>query len=440
MAGADTTIIGRRVLLLGATGLIGSAVAARLHREGIAVVAVARGSGPATNRLPIERVIPLDLRAAVTPEVWLPLLEGIDAVVNCAGVLQDSARDSNAAVHVAAPAALYAACERAGVRRVVHLSAMGAERDALSDFSSTKGEIERKLAASALDWVILRPSVVVGRAAYGGSALFRGLASLPVLPRLADAGGISVVQLDDVAETVARMLQPGAPARVGIELAGPDTLAFEDVVARYRRWLGWRPARIVELPAWLMRLGYRLGDLVGRLGWRAPIRSTARAEMVRGAAGEPAEWTRLTGIAPTSLDAALAREPASVQERWFARLFLLKPLALVVFAAFWLMTGVVSLTAGWDIGVGLMREGGAGSLSEPSVIAGALADLAIGVGILFRRTAKPALFAALAITVFYLVAGTAILPRLWEDPLGPMMKVWPILAFNLLLLAILDER
>jgi hypothetical protein len=162
--------------------------------------------------------------------------------------------------------------------------------------------------------------------------------------------------------------------------------------------------------------------------------------MARGAAGDPAEWTRLTGVVPKGLDDALAAEPASVQERWFARLYLLKPLAIAVFAVFWIMTGVVSLTIGWDIGVGLMREGGAGPLSEPSVIAGALADLLIGIALLWRRTAKPALWAALAITVFYLIAGTAILPRLWEEPLGPMMKVWPILAFNLLLLAILEER
>lgn len=435
----DLAVAGARILLLGATGLIGSAVAARLHDAGLRVVALARDASAAA-RLPVERVIALDLRGATRTEDWLPLLDGIDAVVNCAGVLQDSGRDSNAVVHVAAPAALYEACERVGVRRVVHVSAMGADKGGLTEFSVTKGEIEKRLAASNLDWVILRPSVVLGRSAYGGSALIRALASLPWLPRLRGAGKISVVQLDDVTETVARLFAPDAVSRVAIDLAGPEPLAFEHVIARYRRWLGWRPARVIDVPDWVMGLAYRLGDVAGSLGWRPPIRSTAKAEMVRGAAGDPADWTRLTGIAPKRLDEALAAEPASVQERWFARLYLLKPLAIVVFALFWIMTGVVSLTIGWDIGVGLMREGGARPLSEPSVIAGALADLAIGFALLWRRTAKAALWAALAITVFYLLAGTAILPRLWEEPLGPMMKVWPILALNLLLLAILEER
>jgi uncharacterized protein YbjT (DUF2867 family) len=437
---ADTSGKPPRVLLVGATGLIGSAVAARLRGADFRVTALIRRHGPAAQRLPTDRMVEADLRRMTDPEAWGQLLEGIDAVVNCAGVLQQGGRDSPAMVHVAAPKALYRACERAGVQRVIHFSAMGADLHALSEFSRSKSEIEQVLVASSLDWVVLRPSVVVGRPAYGGSALFRGLATLPLLPRQRDAGRLSVVQLDDVAETVLRLLQPGAPGRIAIDLAGPEALSFEDIVGRYRAWLGWRPARVIDLPAPVMGLPFHLGDLAGRLGWRPPIRSTARQEMARGAAGDPREWTAATRLVPQRLGDALAREPASAQERWFACLFLLRPLAIVVFALFWLLTGILSLTVGWDIGVALMREGGAGGLSEPSVVAGALADIAIGVGLLWRRTARLALWAALTITLFYLAAGTAILPRLWAEPLGPLLKTAPILVFNLMLLAILEER
>ena len=68
--------------------------------------------------------------------------------------------------------------------------------------------------ARNLDWVILRPSVVVGRQAYGGSALFRGLAALPILPRLAGTGPLQIVQLDDLVRTVLFFLQPDAPSRL----------------------------------------------------------------------------------------------------------------------------------------------------------------------------------------------------------------------------------
>jgi len=324
--------------------------------------------------------------------------------------------------------------------RIIHFSAMGVDKGAISDFSKTKASAEHALKQSALDWVILRPSVVVGRAAYGGSALFRGLAALPWETRLDEAGRISVVQLDDVVETVLYFLQDNISGQFELDLAGPEPLSFAEVVARYRNWLGWKPARQVSIPHPVMMLAYGLGDLAGRMGWRPPVRSMVRREMTRGAVGSPDAWTEATGIVPLSLDEALSREPASIQERWFARLFLLKPVIIGIFAFFWLITGIVSLGRGYDIGVAMMLEGGAGAWSGPIVIAGGLADFVIGVGILWRPTTKHALWAALGLTIFYILAGSIILPRLWDDPLGPMMKVWPIIALNLVALAILEDR
>jgi hypothetical protein len=136
----------------------------------------------------------------------------------------------------------------------------------------------------------------------------------------------------------------------------------------------------------------------------------------------------------------LAAEPASVQERWFARLYLLKPLAIGIFTLFWLMTGIVSVTAGYPHAVALMRMTAAAPVAELSVWAGAATDVAVAALIVCRPTAKLGLIAALLVSIFYIIAGTLLLPALWADPLGPMMKIWPILAFNLLCLAILDER
>ena len=427
-----------RILLLGASGFIGSAILARLISEGHEVMALVRRAG-AADHLPASSVIQADIARATAPEDWFPHLSGIDAVVNCAGVLQEGPGDSVAGVHHRGIDALFSACERAGVRRVIHFSAIGADAP-LTEFSRSKLAGDEALMARDLDWTILRPSVVVGSAAYGGSALFRGLAALPILPIARETGPLQIVSLDDVVETVVALLRNSSPPREILEIAGPERLSFADVVARYRRWLGWRPARVFVLPDWVAAAMYRSGDLVGSLGWRAPIRTTARREVVRGATGDPARWTQATGIQPRSLSAVLQAHPASVQERWFSKLYFLKPVIFGVLSLFWITTGLISLGPGWDIGVGLMREGGAGWLSEPSVIAGALADIAIGIGIAFRRTARMALYAAFLLSVTYIVIGTAILPRLWEEPLGPMLKIWPILALNLVALAILEDR
>jgi uncharacterized protein YbjT (DUF2867 family) len=427
-----------QIIVTGATGFIGSAVCARLSREGHTVVAAVRSKdSPA---VAASRTIVVDLAAATRVEDWQPRLAGVDAVVNCAGVLQDSPRESTKAVHVEGIGALFAACEAAGIRRVIHFSAIGVDRGTVSEFSRTKLAGDETLMARDLDWVILRPSVVLGRNASGGSALFRGLAALPWLPVMPKAGPLQVVQLDDVLDTVSFFVNPSAPARCALELAGPEQLAMEDVVGRYRAWMGWPPARTVMLPEWAAAALYRLGDFAGSLGWRPAMRTTARKEIVRGAVGYPRPWTAMTGIKPRPLAAALRAEPASVQERWYARLFFLKPVIFTVFPAFWLVTGIVSLTTGHDAGVDLMRRAGAGALAALGVVAGALADILVGLAIAYRPTAKYGLCGALALSLFYLAAATILLPGLWNDPLGALVKIGPILALNLVALAILKER
>jgi uncharacterized protein YbjT (DUF2867 family) len=426
-----------RVLLLGASGLIGSAVLARLVREGHDVRAVGRRRG---NELPRVEWVQLDI--ARTPELgqWRVCLGEVDAVVNCAGVLQDGPGDSTREVHVDAAEVLYRACEEEGVRRVVHISAIGADRESLSPFSATKKAGEEALRAKDLDWVILRPSVVVGRAAYGGSALFRGLASLPVLVKMPDTGPLQVVQLDDLVSTIVFFLAPEAPSRVALDVAGRERLELSEVVLAYRRWLRFRDPWRLSAPRWMASLLYGLGDIAAAFGWRPPVRSTAQKEFVRGAVGDPQPWIAATGIEPTSLAAALASEPASVQERWFARLYILKPLVIFVVATFWIMTGLVSLGPGWDVGLRYMREGGLESVGAAGIIAGAVADIIIGIGIAFRRTARLALYAALGLSAAYMIAGTFLLPRLWADPIGPMMKIWPIMVLILVAIAIVEDR
>src|SRR4051794_15349021 len=265
-----------RVLVIGATGLIGSAVGARLLDARHEGRALARHTARAGRSQPGAEWLSLDIAGMTRPEDWRPCLAGIDAVVNCAGVLQDSSIDSTRGVHADGVGALFAACESAGVRRVVHLSAIGVDRETPSEFSRTKREGDEALMRRDLDWVILRPSVVLGPAAYGGSALFRGLAALPILPVMPHTGPLQIVQLDDVVATVLFFLAPGAPSRLALDLAGPERLSFGEIVCRYRVWLGWREPRIVTLPRRVGAALYRLGDVAGWLGWRPPLRSTAR--------------------------------------------------------------------------------------------------------------------------------------------------------------------
>src|SRR4051812_22767811 len=99
-----------RVLVTGGYGLIGAACLARLHREGHALVGAGRTIADAQRRFPYARWIAADVARLTTADAWRPLLSDIDAVVNCVGVLQDSARDDSRRVHVDGTVALFEAC------------------------------------------------------------------------------------------------------------------------------------------------------------------------------------------------------------------------------------------------------------------------------------------------------------------------------------------
>lgn len=426
-----------RVLVIGATGLIGSAVAAHLAAHGHMVVAASR-SGRSLGLTPSEPIA-IDLATANAGQ-WRPVLDGIDAVVNCAGILQDSPAESTQDVHVNGLSELLKACQSAGIRRFVHLSAAGVHRDTPSAFSQTKLRGEQLIQQHDLDWIILRPSVVIGPAAYGGSALVRGLASLPVLPVMPNTGALQPVHLSDVVLAVAFFLRSDAPSRQAYDLAGPETFSFHGLVQLFRKWLRWPRQKPLRLPAIMATATYSAGDWLAYLGWQSPISTTARKEIVRGAVGDSEPLAKL-GLRPRSLAAELSRQPASVQERWFAAMYVIKPALFIVVALFWILTGVIALGPGWHYGMGLMAEGGVTEeIAALTVVAGAAADIIIGLMIAYRPTARYGLWAAILIALAYAIIGTILVPRLWADPLGPMLKIWPVIMLHLVALAILEDR
>ncbi|MBZ9677615.1 SDR family oxidoreductase [Mesorhizobium sp. ES1-1] len=427
-----------RVLVTGATGLIGASLCARLATDGHQVVRVLHHTSGAP--FPGPPPLILDMAKALRTQDWGLHLMGVDAVVNCAGVLQDSPQENTGGVHAGGASALFAACEQAGVRKIIHFSAIGVDRLQPSAFSASKLAGDRALMVRDLDWVILRPSVVLGRPAFGASALFRGLSALPLLPVMPDTGRLQVVQLEDVIATVVHFLRPDSPSRLALDLAGPNALPMNEVVGLYRRWLGWRPAREFPLTGRVAAALYWIGDAAAVLGWRPPMRSNAAKEIVRGATGDPTPWIAATGIQPSTLESALNRYPATVQERWFARLYFIKPAIFTVLPFFWITTGIVSLTTGWRIGVELLAGTAIAPLAEQAVVAGAMADVAVGALIAWRPTSRLGLYGAIAVALLYAVAGTVLRPDQWNEPLGPFLKILPILVLHLVGLAVLEER
>lgn len=425
-----------RILILGGNGFIGSAVAQRLAGAGHDIVALARDAAAASRRMPALAWRQADLAAMTRASAWTGWLDGVEAVVNCAGVLQDGARDHVDAVQRQAMLALYAAAATARPL-IVQISARTEGAASATPFLATKRQADAALKASGLAHVILRPAVVVGRNAHGGTALLRMLAGFPGLTPLVHAdAGMQFAALDDVADAALDAIEGRVAPGADIDIAHPEVLTLAQAVAAHRAWLGLPPARRVDVPDGLARIAARVADGLGALGWRSPLRSTA---LVAASGGVRAESSALSGRW-RGLHETLALHPAGVQDVWFARLYLLKPLLIGTLSLFWLVSGFVAL-ARLDAAAALLVDAGLpAAAAGPLAVLTALADIALGLLVLARRTAALALLGMVAVSLAYLAAATLLSPHLWADPLGPLVKVVPAIVLALAARAVLDER
>jgi uncharacterized protein YbjT (DUF2867 family) len=429
------------VLVLGGYGLIGLPAVVRLLEAGHRVTGFGRSVQSVRNSLPEVRWIQRDIARLTSSRDWLPLLDGVNAVVNCAGALQDSPRDHLQALQAEAMKALFEACDQCGVRRVVQVSAAGVSPRSPTEFYRTKAEADAALESSDLEWIILRPGLVIAPAAYGGTALIRGLASFPyMLPILGGNQVVQTVGVDDVADAIVASVEGRVTSQASYDLVEEQPHSLLEVVAAFRLWLGLGPVPIVKVPAGIGRLMFRIGDALSHLGWRPPVRTTALLQLEAGVQGDPSAWERETGRIPSSLRETLKRHPSTVQERWFGRMWLLKPSIIASLSLFWIASGLIGVRELEAATAVLTDRGVDAAFARLAVVMGSAIDLILGYLILVRSTHKFAAVGMILTTLGYLAGGTLLTPDLWADPLGPFVKALPGAMLALVALAVAEER
>ena len=301
------------ILVLGGTGFVGRHLCEQLQRAGHRVTVATRHLQRArtVQHLPLVTVQVADVNQ---PGVLERLVAGHDAVVNLVAILHGSARAFRAA-HVELPRRLAAACQSSGVRRLVHVSALGASAQAGSVYQRTKADGEAVLQAAAgtppgLDLTVLRPSVIFG-AGDRFLTLFGCMqAVLPVVPLAGAHTRFQPVWVDDVAHAIVHAL--ATPATVGqtVELVGPDVLTLADLVRLAGRSTG-HPRPVLGLP---LALGY-VQALVLQCLPGEPLMSTDNiAAMEVDNVGTPgaqplAGWNRPPASVAAVAPSYLGREP-----------------------------------------------------------------------------------------------------------------------------------
>jgi len=426
-----------RVLLTGANGFIGRYLLAALREAGHEVIAAVRRPVEITRVFPSIETIAIDLNRDVTPEIWRPRLAGVDAVINCAGILQSRSARSISAVHHIGPAALFDACATAGVRRVIQISAISAEPAARTDYAVTKRAADDHLAALDIDWVVLRPSLVYAPGSYGGTSLFRALAAFPFFIPVPGEGQqlFQPIHIDDLAATVLRILAEPSIRRITVDPVGPEPLMLRDILMALRRWLGLPTARVLPIPRAVVRSAAWIGDLLG-----GPLNTTALHQMEYGNTGSGERFAALTGLRPRSFAAALECAPAQVQDRWHARLYFVRPLLRFTLATLWLASGLVGFVVPISSSAAELLAVVSPALATLLVWLSCGLDIAVSVALFARWRPRVTAAVQIAAIVTYTAVLSVLRPALWLDPFGPLLKNVPIIAAVLALGAIENDR
>jgi NADH dehydrogenase len=239
------------ILLLGGSGFVGLHIANRLTALGHRLLVPSRRRDRARHLilLPTCDVVEADIHDDST---LASLVAGQDAVINLVGILHGALADFTR-VHVELPRRVVAACQKHGVRRLLHMSALGASRDAPSMYQRSKAEGEAAVRASSLEWTVLRPSVIFGAEDKFLNRFAQLAFWFPVLPIGGANAKFQPIWVEDVAQAFANSLGDPLTYKQAYELAGPRVYTLHELVSFAARAAG-HPRLVIGLPDALARV------------------------------------------------------------------------------------------------------------------------------------------------------------------------------------------
>jgi len=248
----------KQISIIGGSGFVGRAIARQALEQGFGVTIACRHPERARDLLIHGvRLIKADVCSGRGLD---EAVQGATCVINLVGLLFERGPQNFAAAHVHGTEHLLAACERAGTKQYIHMSALGADLGSLSSYAHTKAEAEQRVRTSKLKWSIMRPSVIYG-AQDSFFNRFRGLFALaPVAPLIGGNTRFQPVWVEDVARAFVSCIgRRGVNGKI-YELCGPEVYSLRELTEMMLQELGWKrllidvPQPVAGIMARLMQL------------------------------------------------------------------------------------------------------------------------------------------------------------------------------------------
>jgi uncharacterized protein YbjT (DUF2867 family) len=278
-----------QILVIGGSGFIGRALSEILIQAGQSVIVPSRQRSPAAQSV---KWLAADVH---DPEQLRRLMSGCDVVINLVGILHGSAADFERA-HVTLTEKIVQACQQSGIRRYLHMSALGAAPDGPSHYQRSKARAEAIVRASGLDWIIYRPSVVFGEGDQFLNLFARLLRYSPFLPLAGATSRFQPVWVHDVARALAEGTHRADLIGQTLSLVGPKVYTLAELARLAGNYAG-TPRPIIPLPNWAARLQASLMSILPKPPLTHDNLDSLQVDNI-----DPAGFPKILGWPPTALE------------------------------------------------------------------------------------------------------------------------------------------
>ncbi|BCW99947.1 MAG: NAD-dependent nucleoside diphosphate-sugar epimerase/dehydratase [Armatimonadota bacterium] len=291
----------------GATGFVGSHLCRLLVERGHRVTALVRPGS--TRARPSGGGVRFAEGDITRPETLPAAFQGCDVVVNLVGIIRETRDQTFERIHAEGAAAVALAAREAGVRRLVHMSAVGTRPHAPSAYHRTKWLGEEAVRASGLEWVILRPSLIFGIGDGFTTTMIDLVRRAPVIPVIGSGTNLmQPIAVEDVCAAFASSAEEDCHCGQTYELGGPEQITYEQIVRMVARELGVRRP-FVHLPVWMMM---PLAGVLSRLSARFPLTPDQIRMLQEDNVAQPNHALTVFGLELMRFEDGLKRIVASV--------------------------------------------------------------------------------------------------------------------------------
>lgn len=428
-----------KICILGGTGFIGSHIVSTLISQNHQVVIGCRDTERAQNIFPNAQII--NVVAGNSNLNLVSALQGCDAVINTIGVLGKPGTSLAHDAHIQLVDNLINACKETNTTRIVHISALSLEENIVSEYADTKLKGEQILCKSGIETIILRASFVYSTGSYGGSSALRGLCAMPFAAFLPNGGKqkfqpLWAFDLAEIAIKACTTPLPSSTTSQIIQVAGPETLNFSEILQKTRHWLNMETCKIFSIPMISAKIMGKIGDHFPLWGFSSGVVSQLNTDFII-----PIEQINTLGVTMRSMDQAYQTHPSFVQDRWHSHLFLIRPLQALFLAIIWLISAISGFFTSTEILKNILPEFIATNpLSLLLIYLCSVIDLYFAAMILLGKWSTKLWLSQLILVIFYTIGLTIFAPVLWLDLFGSLLKNFAVIGLIGVMLSIMDDR